>query len=187
MESSTHQCYLAAAKLASMVNAQHPDLLRWDIGSSSLPELDEFVDPKIGPQTLGNAAGLMHGIPFNLGAEGRVGGYFKEWLEEPKVERFQTGDLVVIKAPNFDSPGHVATVVGQGLTLLGEPYMLIFDANLMGDGQTRIVAVSNENLYSMLTGYTGEELTRMIELNLPLPYIGLIRDADLISTEVASR
>jgi len=185
--SSTHQCYLAAAKLAKIVNAQYPDLLKWDIGSNLLPELDKFVDPKIGPQTLGNAAGLMHGIPFNLGAEGRVGGYFKEWLDEPKVERFQTGDLVVIKAPNFDSPGHVATVVGQGLTVLGEPYMLIFDANLMGDGQTRLIAVTNEDLFSSLTGYSQEELTRMAELKLPLPYIGLIRDVDLISTEVASR
>ena len=139
-------------------------------------------------QTIGNAAGFMGGIKFALGEQGTIGDFFKQWLKQPTVEDFKPGDLFISKAPQFDSTGHIGIVLHRGVTESGQEYMLIFDSNVTGKGETRIVAVTNDNLTRLLSGLSDEQYNNYLEKNIPLPYIGLIRQANQsVAAETTNR
>ncbi|OGK68034.1 hypothetical protein A2262_00225 [Candidatus Roizmanbacteria bacterium RIFOXYA2_FULL_41_8] len=129
-------------------------------------------------QTIGNAAGFMGGIKFALGEQGTVSDFFKTWLDKPEVNDFKPGDLFVSKSPQFDSTGHIGIVLHRGVTAGGQEYMLIFDSNVTGKGETRIIAVTNDNLVSLLSGLSDEQYNNYLQKNITLPYIGLIRQTN---------
>jgi|GEM_PF-1426666 len=178
------QCVSAAQALTGFIKQLLPeseiDYNR--LGSSGIAEFGE------NSLTKGNAAGFMGGIKFALKEQGIVDGFYKEWLEKPAVDNFQTGDLFVIKAPNFDSTGHMGVMIHKGVTPSGQAFALFFESNWDGNGSNRLISATDQNLYSILTGYTQDKIDYYQQNNIPLPYIGLIRDVDaVLPQEVASR
>jgi hypothetical protein len=69
-----------------------------------------------------------------------------------RAEDIQKWDTLAVAKNYVQTEGHVAVVIDKWLDVSGMAHLLIFDVNYAGDGQARIVEITDDNINSALGG-----------------------------------